>query len=241
VDSGDLKITYGTGAFMLMNVGSRFRLSQHGLLTSIAAGVAGEPVQYYLDGGVYAVGAAIGWLWENLGLRGEASESAEMARSLPSSEGVCFVPALTGLAAPHWTRQVRAAFLGMTATTTPAHLVRAVLESIAFRVLQVVRAMEADAGCAIEAIVADGGVAQNDFLMQYQADLLGVLMRRARTVDMTALGVALLAGLATGFWERGALARERKEDMFEPRRRVPDPREAFQRWEEAVRLAVAFG
>jgi glycerol kinase len=210
-------------------------------LTSLAASAAGDPVQYYLDGGVYSVGAAVRWLQKRLGLFAGAAQTAEMAASLASSEGVVFVPALVGLAAPHWTRQVKAAFLGMTAATTREHLVRAVLESIAFRVLEVVRAMEEDAGARIEAIRVDGGVAQNDFLIQFQADLLGVPLHRAHTPDMTALGAALLAGLAVGTWRINDLAQAREADGFVPQQRTPDPLDAFGRWQEAVRLAEAFG
>jgi glycerol kinase len=239
-NSGDLKITYGTGAFLLMNIGRQFRPSSHGLLTSIAASPARAPVQYYLDGGVYSVGAALRWLRDNLGLIADTREITKMAVALDSSEGVYYVPALAGLAAPHWTRQVKAAFLGMTAATIKEHLVRAVLESIAFRVFQVVRAMEADASQEIEAIRVDGGVAQNDFLMQFQADLLRIPLHRAAAADMTALGAALLAGIAVGFWHLDDLARKHKGDVFVPGRRAPDPHEAFHRWEEAVELAKAF-
>ena len=239
--SGDLKITYGTGAFMIMNIGRAFRRSDHGLLTSLAASATGDPVQYYLDGGVYSVGAAVRWLQKGLGLFAGAAQTEEMAASLASSEGVVFVPALVGLAAPHWTRQVKAAFLGMTAATTREHLVRAVLESVAFRVLEVVRAMEEDAGARIEAIRVDGGVAQNDFLMQFQADLLGVPLHRAHTPDMTALGAALLAGLAVGTWCMDDLGQARETDVFLPQQRTPDPLAAFELWQEAVRLAEGFG
>lgn len=238
---GALKITYGTGAFLLMNIGQRFRLSQHGLLTSLAATGEGEPVQYYLDGGIYSVGAALDWLRDNLGLVAEAGETAALAESLPDNGGVYFVPALAGLAAPLWDRQARAAFLGLTSATTRAHLARAVLESIAYRVLQVVHSMEADAGAAIGELRADGGVARNDFLMQFQADLLGVPVQRSRLADMTALGAARLAGLAIGLWDRAALSQPVETDRFLPGPRATAPLESFHRWEEALAAARAFG
>ncbi len=242
--AGDLKITYGTGAFLLMHIGQRFRLSQHGLLTSLAAIGEGEPPQYYLDGGIYSVGAALAWLRDNLGLIAETGETADLAASVADSGGVCFVPALVGLAAPLWDRQARAAFLGLSASTTRAHLARAALESIAFRVLQVVQAMAADADAVAAAITelrVDGGVARNDFLMQFQADLLGVPLRRARWTDMTALGAARLAGLAEGLWDRAELAQPVEGDRFLPQPRTPDPLESFRRWEEALAAARAFG
>ena len=239
--AGDLKITYGTGAFLLMHLGPRFRLSQRGLLTSLAAMVEGEPPQYYLDGGIYSVGAALDWLRDNLGLIADARETVALAGSVASSEGVYFVPALVGLAAPLWDRQARAAFLGLSSATTRAHLVRAVLESIAFRVLQVVQAMAADADAGIAELRADGGVARNDFLMQFQADLLGLPLRRARVTDMTALGAARLAGLTVGLWDRADLALPTEADLFLPQPRAPDPRASFRRWEAALAAARAFG
>jgi glycerol kinase len=146
-----------------MNIGSEFSLSKHNLLTSVGANLEGEEVQYYYDGGIYSVGASIQWLQESLGLISDARETGETAGSLSNSEGVCFVPALVGLAAPHWNRKVKAAFLGLTSGSTRRHLIRAVLEAIAFRVLEVVRAMDEDPGVRIKEIKVDGGVTENDF------------------------------------------------------------------------------
>ena len=214
--AGECKITYGTGAFLLMNIGEQFRVSQHGLLTSIAATALGQPIQYYLDGGVYSVGAAIEWLREGPGVLADPADSGRLAASLPDSGGVYFVPALGGMAAPHWDRVVRGAFFGLSAASGRAQLVRAVLEAIAFRVLEVVRAMEQDSGHRIAQIQADGGVARNDFLMQFQADLLGVPVRRVRRQEMTALGIAHLAGLTSGFWPDDVLLASGGEP-FQPR------------------------
>jgi glycerol kinase len=238
--AGECKITYGTGAFLLMNIGERFRVSQRGLLTSIAVTAPGQPIQYYLDGGIYSVGAAVEWLKEGLGVLADPAESGRLAASLPDSGGVYFVPALGGMAAPHWDRAVRGAFFGLTAATGRVQIVRAALEAIAFRVLEVVRAMEQDSGQRIMQIQADGGVARNDFLMQFQADLLGVPVCRVRGQEMTALGIAHLAGLASGFWHDDLLV-ESPGEIFQPNAEGDALQRAFMRWQEAVRLAKAFG
>ena len=240
-DRGDLKITYGTGAFMLMNLGGSFVLSEHNLLTSIGANIEGENIQYYLDGGIYSVGASVQWLQESLKLIADPSETATMADSLRNNEGVYFVPALVGLAAPHWNRTVRAGFLGLTAGTTRKHLVRAVLEAVAYRVFEVVKTMEKDAGVTIEEIRVDGGVTKNDFLMQFQADLLGVPLRRATTGEMTAMGAAHLAGLATGFWRDKNTFRERlgAGRVFTPQTDNRELLASFDRWKRVVEAAIS--
>ena len=230
---GDAKITYGTGAFLLANIGPRFAPSRHGLLTSVAASAEGEAAQYYLDGGVYSVGAAIQWLQGGLGLISGAEETGGMAASLPDNGGVYFVPALVGLAAPHWDRAVQGAFFGLTPMATRKHLVRAVLEAIAYRVLQVVQAMQEDMGQQIERLRADGGVARNEFLIQFQADLLGIPLERHAGSEMTALGAARLAGLRT--------APSRQGDLFRPGAGRDAALASFRRWQEAVALARAFG
>jgi glycerol kinase len=237
---GDLKITYGTGAFMLMNLGRSFVLSEHNLLTSIGANVEGENVQYYFDGGIYSVGASVQWLQESLKLIADPSETAAMAGSLRDNEGVYFVPALVGLAAPHWNRTVKAGFFGLTPGTTRMHLVRAVLEAVAYRVFEVVKTMEQDAGVTIEEIKVDGGVTKNDFLMQFQADLLGVPLMRAKIGEMTALGAAHLAGLATGFWPDKDVFTERlkAERVFTPRMDNRELLASFDRWKRAVEAAM---
>jgi len=237
--AGELKITYGTGAFLLMHLGATFRLSARGLLTSLAASCEGEPPAYYLDGGIYSVGAAIQWLRHNLGMLRDAAESGALAASLPDNGGVYFVPALVGLAAPHWDRQVQGAFLGLTSAATRAHLARAVLEAIAFRVYEVIQAMEDDAGVSIPEVRADGGVTQNDWLMQFQADLLRRPVRRARLGEMTALGIAQLAGAAVGFGAAG-MPPQIAWDVFAPGKGVAQAAVAFARWQDAMRAARAF-
>lgn len=241
-NKGELKVTYGTGAFLLMNIGSEFSLSKHNLLTSIGANLEGEEVQYYYDGGIYSVGASVQWLKENIGLIADPRETEDMAESLSDNEGVYFVPALVGLAAPHWNRKVKGTFLGLTSATTRRHMVRAVLEAIAFRVFEVVRTMEEDFGSKIKEIKVDGGVAQNGFLMQFQADLLGIPVRRARTAEMTGLGVAHLAGLKTGFWtgKESFEKQSQEERIFIPEKENTELLASFSRWEKAVELAKDF-
>jgi glycerol kinase len=236
---GELKITYGTGAFVLMNIGSEFSLSKHNLLTSVGANLDGEEVQYYYDGGIYSVGASVQWLQESLGLISDVRETGEIAGSLSNSQGVCFVPALVGLAAPHWNRKVKATFSGLTSGSTRRHLIRAVLEAIAFRVLEVVRAMEEDSGVRIKEIKVDGGVTENDFLMQFQADLLKIPVKRAKTAEMTGLGVAHLAGLKTGFWNSKEAFKKQPhvEKVFVPEKENAEHLASFDRWKKAVELA----
>lgn len=240
---GDLKITYGTGAFMLMNIGSQFSLSRHNLLTSVGANIDGEEIQYYYDGGIYSVGASVQWLMENLHLIADPEETEEMANVLPNNQGVYFVPALVGLASPHWNRRVRAVFFGLSSATTREHLVRAVLEAIAFRVFEVVRIMEEDSGVRIKEIKVDGGVTHNNFLMQFQAGLLGIPLKRAKTAEMTALGVAHLAGLETGFWrsKESFKSHPQEDTIFVPARKNAEHLASFVRWKKAVELAENFG
>ena len=236
---GELKITYGTGAFMLMNIGNEFSLSKHDLLTSVGANLEGEKVQYYYDGAIYSAGASVQWLQENLGLIADPKETEDASESLPDSQGVYFVPALVGLAAPHWNRKVKASFIGLTSGSTRKHLIRAVLEAIAFRVLEVVRTMEKDCGVEIREIKVDGGVTRNDFLMQFQADLLGIPVKRAKTAEMTGLGVAHLAGLKTGFWNSKETFNKQPhiERVFVPKKENTELLASFNRWKKAVEVA----
>ena len=235
VDAGMAKNTYGTGCFLLLNTGPRPVRSEHGLLTTIACDAQGAPA-YALEGSVFIAGAAIQWLRDGLGLLRKAAESERLARSVDSSLGVYLVPAFVGLGAPYWDPEARGALLGLTRGVTRAHVVRAALESLAFQTRDVVEAMAGDAGDAISTLRVDGGAAANGFLMQFQADLLGVPIERPRVVETTAMGAAFLAGLGTGFWRSQAeLARARRIDRrFRPRMR-PDMRDALYRgWQLAV-------
>jgi glycerol kinase len=198
-EAGAAKNTYGTGAFLLLHTGARRATSTHGMLTTVACGPRGEPL-YALEGSVFIAGAAIQWLRDGLGLISEAAESEQLARSVPDAGGVCFVPAFVGLGAPHWEPRARGTITGLTRGTTRAHLVRAALEAMAFSTKDVLDAMMADAHLILAALQVDGGAAANDWLMQFQADVLGVPVARPDVVETTALGVAGLAGLGAGVW-----------------------------------------
>ncbi len=233
---GTAKNTYGTGCFLLLYTGQQAVTSTHGLLTTVACDARGGPA-YALEGAVFIAGAAIQWLRDGLGLLKTASESERMARSVPSALGVHVVPAFVGLGAPYWDPDARGAVLGLTRGVTRAHLVRATLESLAFQTRDVMDAMAADAGARLQTLRVDGGAAANDFLMQFQADLLGVPVERPALVETTAIGAAQLAGLAVGFWRSPAelAATRRKDRRFRPRL-AADRREAlYQGWHEAVR------
>jgi len=236
VAPGMAKNTYGTGCFLLMNTGAQPVASRHGLVTTAACDARGGRA-YALEGSVFIAGAAIQWLRDGLGLLKKAAESERLARSVDSTLGVYLVPAFVGLGAPHWDAEARGALLGLTRGVTRAHVVRAALESLAFQTRDVVDAMAADAGSRLGTLRVDGGAAANDFLMQFQADVLGVPVDRPRVVETTAMGAAFLAGLAVGFWKSQAeLERARRIDRrFHPRMK-PEVRDALYRgWQEAVR------
>ena len=198
--AGDTKCTYGTGAFILMNTGSRLTMSSHGLLTTIGLQDSDGRLTYALEGGVFAAGAAVQWLRDGLGIIRSADEVEDLALQVDTSDGVFFVPALTGLGAPDWDPHARGTIVGLTRGTTAAHLARATLEAIAFQVQDVVNAMTADTGQRLSALNVDGGASANDLLMQLQADALGVKVRRSAALEMTGLGAAFLAGLGTKVW-----------------------------------------
>ncbi|HEU5261033.1 MAG TPA: glycerol kinase GlpK [Gemmatimonadales bacterium] len=200
VAAGQAKNTYGTGAFLLLNTGTRRAESTRGLLTTIACGPRGEPV-YALEGSVFIAGAAIQWLRDGLRLIEHAAETERLALEVPDTGGVYFVPAFVGLGAPHWEPNARGTIVGLTRGTGRAHLARAALEAMAFSTKDVLEAMTADAKLRLQALQVDGGAAANDWLMQFQADLLGVPVARPDLVETTALGAAALAGLAVGVWQ----------------------------------------
>ncbi len=197
-DEGESKCTYGTGNFLLMNTGVNPVPSDR-LLTTIAWGLGGE-VYYALEGSVFVTGAAIQWLRDSLMIIGDATESETLARTLDGNDGVYFVPALTGLGAPYWDQYARGAITGITRGTGRAHLARAALEAIAYLTRDVVDAMEIDSGLEMDELRVDGGAAMNDFLMQFQADILGATVVRPREIEATAKGATYLAGLAVDFW-----------------------------------------
>jgi glycerol kinase len=236
---GSAKNTYGTGCFLLMNTGAEAPVSKSGLITTIAWGLGGR-VEYALEGSIFVAGAAIQWLRDGLGLVGNAAESEAVARSVEDTGGVYLVPAFVGLGAPYWDERARGTLVGLTRGTTRAHLVRAALEAIAYQSRDVVDCFRSDAGLALDALRVDGGACRNDFLMQFQADVLGVPVRRPPVLEVTALGAAALAGLAVGFWpDRGALAAATGEGAvrFEPRMPAEQRERLYAGWKRAVERA----
>jgi glycerol kinase len=238
VEAGQAKNTYGTGAFLLLNTGKRRATSTHGLLTTIACGPKGEPV-YALEGSVFIAGAAIQWLRDGLQMIGHAAETEQLAREVPDSGGVYFVPAFVGLGAPHWEPNARGTIVGLTRGTTRAHLARAALEAMAFSTKEVLDAMTADSRLRLRALQVDGGAAANDLLMQFQADLLGVPVARPDVVETTALGAAGLAGLSAGVWKGTQdFVSGRTFTRFTPRAAGAGVRAREAEWRRAVETAL---
>ena len=233
---GMAKNTYGTGCFLLLNTGEAPVRSANNLLTTVAWRVGDEAPVHALEGSVFVAGAAVQWLRDELGLIADAAESAALAESVPDSGGVSVVPAFTGLGAPWWDAYARGAVLGLTRGSGRAEIVRATLESIAFQSRDVVDAMSADAGLALQTLRVDGGAAANDFLMQFQADILGVAVQRPAITETTALGAAYLAGLASGFWQSSEeiAAQWRVERVFEPRMSLDERETRHAAWLRAV-------
>jgi glycerol kinase len=232
---GDAKCTYGTGAFILMNTGDKPVQSKSGLLTTVAW-KTGTELRYALEGSAFIAGAAVQWLRDGLGLIKSASEIEALARSVPDSGGVILVPAFAGLGAPHWRPDARAAISGITRGTTKAHLARATLEGIALQNVDILRAMERDAGHPLRMLKVDGGAAANDLLMQFQSDVLGVEIARPEIVESTALGAAFLAGLGTGVWKDQAQVSQtwREQRRFRPTEDRAWVKEHLARWDAAV-------
>ncbi|PLX73425.1 MAG: glycerol kinase [Desulfuromonas sp.] len=234
-DSGEGKCTYGTGAFLLVNTGTEPVASRNGLLTTVAWQL-GEQTHYALEGSAFIAGAAVQWLRDGLGIIKSSSEIEQLAASVPDSGGVVFVPALTGLGAPHWNAEARGVIAGLTRGATAAHLARATLEGIALQIHDLVAAMNEDRGAALHTFKVDGGAAANDLLMQMQSDLLTVPVVRPRSVETTALGAAMLAGLAVGFWE--GLEEIRKtwsmDRRFTPQLDERKKQELLRKWQEAI-------
>lgn len=237
VRHGMAKNTYGTGCFMLMNVGNQVRPSKNKLLATVAwqAGVD-QPYEYALEGSVFIAGAAVQWLRDGLGIIQSSAEIEALASSVPDNGGVYFVPALAGLGAPHWDAYARGTIQGITRGTTKAHLARAALEGIAFQVADVLDAMRQDSGLAIEELRCDGGASVNNLLMQFQADILQAAVVRPKIVETTALGAAYLAGLAVGFWKdaQEVQAIWQAERVFEPAMAPSDVKRIREQWSEAV-------
>ncbi len=240
--AGMAKNTYGTGCFLLLNTGAAPVRSENNMLTTVAWQLGAVPPLYALEGSVFVAGAAVQWLRDELGLIGSAAESAALAASVPDSGGVVVVPAFTGLGAPWWDAYARGAVLGLTRGSGRAQIVRATLESIAYQSRDVVDAMSADAGLALQGLRVDGGAAANDFLMQFQADILGVAVQRPAITETTALGAAFLAGIAAGFWrdQEEIAGQWRVERVFEPRMSVDEREGRYALWQRAVARAQAW-
>ena len=238
---GLAKNTYGTGAFLLLYTGTEPMPSRHGLLTTIACDPEGG-VAYALEGSVFIAGAAIQWLRDGLGLLGHAHESEAMARSLPDNQGVYLVPAFVGLGAPHWEPDARGMLVGLTRGTTRAHVVRAALEAMAYATADVLEAMEADSGVTTTELRVDGGAALNDWLMEFQAGVVGVPVRRPAVVETTALGAAGLAGIATGVWDSSDdfLAAQGEPRRFASAMARSEAARLRAGWNRAVRAAIGW-
>ncbi|STO11866.1 Glycerol kinase [[Flavobacterium] thermophilum] len=238
---GMAKNTYGTGCFMLMNTGEKAVASKHGLLTTIAWGIDGK-VEYALEGSIFVAGSAIQWLRDGLRMIKTAADSEAYAEKVESTDGVYVVPALVGLGTPYWDSEVRGAVFGLTRGTTKEHFIRATLESLAYQTKDVLAAMEADSGISLTTLRVDGGAVKNNFLMQFQSDLLAVPVERPVVNETTALGAAYLAGLAVGYWNsRDDIAAQwQLERRFEPKMDDDKRTMLYDGWKKAVRAAMAF-
>ena len=239
-EPGSVKNTYGTGCFMLMNLGEEATLSQNGLVTTIGIAQGGR-VEYALEGSVFQAGSTIQWIRDELGLVKTAEETEELALSVPDTDGCYIVPAFTGLGAPWWDSDARGVICGITRGTDRARLVRAACESMAYQTYDILKAMEADSGRTLSTLQVDGGASQNNFIMQFQADLLGIEVVRSEIDETTALGAAYLAGLQTGFWEsREELASMRAvAARYLPKMEAEERDRLVQGWVDAVHRTLS--
>jgi glycerol kinase len=240
IEKGSFKNTYGTGCFLLMNCGHKPVLSRNRLLTTVAWKI-GDRVDYALEGSIFVAGAAVQWLRDGLGIIRSASDVEALASGVPDNGGVYFVPALTGLGAPYWNSQARGTIVGLTRGATAAHIARATLEGIAFQTMDIVAAMERDAGMAISELKVDGGASRNNLLMQFQADILGTEVIRPKITEVTGLGAAYMAGLGAGLWAsiselKGLWASDRR---FSPETSQQWRTESRAAWAAAVRKTIA--
>ena len=240
-DKGMIKNTYGTGAFIVMNTGTEPTLSHNGLLTTIAYGLNGE-VTYALEGSIFVAGSAIQWLRDGMRFFEHASESEKMAVDAKTTGNVYVVPAFTGLGAPYWNQETRGAVFGLTRGTTREQFVRATVEAIAYQTRDVVDTMSAETGLDLQSLSVDGGAANNDFLMQFQADILNTPIKRAAINETTALGAAYLAGLAVGFWPDMDTIRKMHEsrDEFVPKMDEDKRAHCYRGWQAAIKATQAF-
>lgn len=240
-EKGMAKNTYGTGCFMLMNTGEEAVTSENGLLTTIAWGLDGK-VEYALEGSIFVAGSAIQWLRDGLRMLKSAPDSEDYAKRVDSTDGVYVVPAFVGIGAPHWDSEMRGAIFGLTRGTEKEHFVRATLESLAYQTKDVLEAMVEDAGTSVKSLRVDGGAVANDFLMQFQSDMLDVPVDRPEISETTALGAAYLAGLSVGFWEsKDDIAKQWHLDKtFEPKMDDGKREKLYDGWQKAVKAAGVF-
>ncbi len=236
---GMVKNTYGTGCFMLMNVGNEFIASKNGLLTTLMCDANGKAC-YGLEGSIFIAGAAIQWLRDELGFIQTAAESQDLAEDLKHNDGVYFVPAFSGLGTPYWNMEARGLISGLTRGTTQKHIVRAALEAIAYQSKDVLHAMENDAELKLSALRVDGGALANDFLMQFQADILNIAIQRPTIIETTAQGAAYLAGLSTGKWKAGDLEEKyRGEKTFSPMMSEENRTLLYKGWKQAIQRTLS--
>lgn len=240
-EAGMAKNTYGTGCFMLMNTGEKAVKSDHGLLTTIAWGIDGK-VNYALEGSIFVAGSAIQWLRDGLRMIKDAKDSEDYASRVDSTDGVYIVPAFVGLGTPYWDSDVRGAMFGVTRGTTKEHFIRATLESLAYQTKDVLAAMESDSNIQVKTLRADGGAVRNNFLMQFQGDILNVPVERPVINETTALGAAYLAGLAVGFWkDQKEIAEQWSLDRsYEPKMEEETREGLYAGWKKAVKATMAF-
>ncbi|PAE22837.1 glycerol kinase GlpK [Bacillus sp. 7894-2] len=240
-EKGMAKNTYGTGCFMLMNTGEKAVQSEHGLLTTIAWGLEGK-IEYALEGSIFVAGSAIQWLRDGMRMLKDAKDSESYAKKVDSTDGVYVVPAFVGLGTPYWDSDVRGAVFGVTRGTSKEHFIRATLESLAYQTKDVLSAMEADSGIELKTLRADGGAVKNNFLMEFQSDILDVPVERPVINETTALGAAYLAGLAVGFWKSQEEIAEQWaiEQSYYPSMDGQVRENLYQGWKKAVKAAIAF-
>ncbi len=240
-EQGEVKNTYGTGCFLLMNTGKEAITSRTGLLTTIAAGTS-EEVEYALEGSVFVAGAGVQWLRDGMRMIKTAGQSEEYCKAVEDTAGVYIVPAFAGMGAPYWNQYARGTVVGITRGCSKEHFIRAALESIAYQTADVLRAMEQDSGMCLKSLKVDGGASANDFLMQFQADIVNTAVHRPKCIETTALGAAYLAGLAVGYWKDREEIRENWQigKVFEAGMSAKRREELLKGWKKAVRCALAW-
>ena len=236
IREGSAKCTYGTGAFLLLNTGSKPIKSQHRLITTVAWALSSTDYTYALEGSAFIAGAAVQWLRDGLGLIKDASEIEALAASVPTSDGVVFVPALTGLGAPHWNPHARGTLTGITRGTTRAHIARATLEGIAFQNANILAAMTKDLGKPLASLNVDGGASANNLLMQFQSDILGIPLRRPQFKETTILGAVFAAGLGAKIWSQLSDIEKtwQPDKLFAPRMTPAERKDAILLWDQAI-------